>query len=336
MAFVLQVIGALVLAFFILLFVGAVYFVFKLRSIKKNLMEQVGRMGGIAVPVSIELVPESSPEWTDRRKVDSWTDAVKAQGYMQAGDFRLAMQQGSFTRGFVHANGESMAAICQFGNCHTWIDYVQIAEDGSTLTATNVDTPKTAQDPPWKTSVREPNATPDALYQRFFEAKLSEPKRFTTDDFKSEFEASYRRVVEWQYTSGNINADHIEEVAKLTGLSTDAETEEFLRQEGLQSAEPDQEILIERYLEESGILASEWERIEDNVIVITPTMTAARVAFLAEYHLDFDDLLGVTERLKDKRGSEFFWALLQVEGQSHRAKSLFNLTDPAAEVIQIV
>ena len=337
MALVLQFIGALVVAFFILLGLGALYLFFKLRKLKGKITEMATQMGGIAVPVSIELVPEASPNWKNGNRVEEWTAIVKGQGFMPAGDFRLAMQQGSLARGFVHANGESMAAICEFGNGQIWLDCFQLDDSNQTLTATNVDTPARAVDPPWKTSIREPKASPADLYQLFCAAALANPIRSSVGDFKSVFEESFRRVMEWQYTSGHLNADHVEQLAELTGLTIDPQTQEFLRQQGLQNGAEDddeQQFLINRYLEESGILASEWEKIEDDVMVITETMEAESVLELIEYHVDIDDINEISDRLQGKVGTELFWAILQTSGKTDRFKVIFQLNNPDAQVIQ--
>jgi hypothetical protein len=338
-ALVLQFIGALVVAFFILLGIGVGFLFFKLRKLKGQITQMATHMGGLAVPVSIELIPEDSPDWKNARQVEDWTTVVKSQGFMPAGEFRLAMQQGSLARGFVHANGESMAAICEFGNGQVWLDYVQFGDDDFTLTATNVDAPFSANDPPWKTSVRAPKASPEELFKRFCEARLDNPKLLTVSDFKVRFEEGFRRAMEWQYTSGNISVDHIEELAGLTGLSVDPKTQEFFCQHGLQGEadeEDEQQVLINRYLEESGILASDWEKIEDDVIVITETMTQDLVVSFIEYHLDIDDVNEISDRLQGKSGSELFWAILQTAGKSDRFKLIFHLNNPEAQVIQFV
>jgi len=336
-AVVLQFIGALVVAFFILLGLGALYLFFKLRTLKGKITEMATNMGGLAVPVSIELLPEDSPNWKNAKQVEDWTAIVKKQGFMHAGDFRLAMQQGSLARGFVHANGESMAAICEFGNGQCWLDYVQFASDDFTLTATNVVTPVAAADPPWKTSIRAPKESPENLYKQFCEAALANPKRFTTADFKHEFEESFRRVMEWQYTSGTITTDHLDQLSELTGLTIDPQTQEFLRQQGIHNEEEDeQQTLINRYLEESGILASDWEKIEDDVVVVTDSMSPEDVVSLIEYHRDIDDIEEISQRLQGKSGTELFWAILQTIGQTDQVKSLHDLKDPAGEVVQFL
>ena len=89
--------------------------------------------------------------------------------------------------------------------------------------------------------------------------------------FKFQFEEGFRRVMEWQYSSGNVTTDHLDQLSELTGLTIDPQTQEFLRQQAIQE-EDEQQILIECYLEESGILALEWEKIEDDVVVVTETI----------------------------------------------------------------
>ena len=335
MALVLQFIGALVVAFFILLGIGAGFLFFKLRKLRSKITEMATHMGGLAVPVSIELIPEDSPDWKNAKQVEEWTSFVKSQGFMPAGEFRLAMQQGSLARGFVHANGESMAAICEFGNGQLWLDYVQFGDDDFTLTATNVETPTTPADPPWKTSIRAPKESPESLYGRFCAAALPHPKRFATADFKFQFEEGFRRVMEWQYSSGNVTTDHLDQLSELTGLTIDPQTQEFLRQQASQE-EDEQQVLIECYLEESGILASEWEKIEDDVVVVTETMSQDVIVSLIEYHRDIDDLEEISERLRGKSGTELFWAILQTAGQSDQVKVVYQLKDPVAEVIQFL
>lgn len=336
-AIVLQFIGALVVAFFLLLGLGAIYLFFKLRKLKGKITEMATHMGGLAVPVSIELLPEDSPNWKNAKQVEDWTTIVKKQGFMHAGDFRLAMQHGSLTRGFVHANGESMAAICEFGNGQIWIDYVQFDGDDDTLTATNVETPSQVVDPPWKTSIRVPKESPENLYKQFCEAALVNPKRLATGDFKFAFEEGFRRVMEWQYISGNVATDHLDQLSELTGLTIDPQTQEFLRQQGIHNEEADeQQILINRYLEESGILASDWEKIEDDVVVVTDSMPPEDVVSLIEYHRDIDDIEEISERLQGKSGTELFWAILQTIGQSDQVKVLYHLKDPTGEVVQFL
>jgi hypothetical protein len=334
-ALVLQFIGALVVAFFILLGIGAVYLFFKLRKLKGQITQMATHMGGLAVPVSIELIPEDSPAWKNGRTLEEWTAIIKAQGFMHAGDFRLAMQQGSLARGFVHANGESMASICEFGNGQIWLDYFQLDNNSQTLTATNVDAPAPAVDPPWKTSIRAPQESPQRLHQMFCEAALADPIQSPLSDFKSVFEASFRRVMEWQYSSGHISVDHIEQLSELTGISVDPQTQEFLRQQAFYE-DDEQQGLIECYLEESGILASEWEKMEDDVVVVTETMSQDAIVNLIEYHRDIDDLEEISERLQGKNGTELFWAILQTAGQSDQVKIVYYLKDSGAQVIQFL
>lgn len=337
MAFVLQLIGAIVVSFFILLGVGALYLFLKLRKLKGQITNMASQIGGLAVPVSIELIPEEQPRWFNAKKVDDWTAIAKNQGFMHVGDFRLAMQQGSLARGFVHANGESLAAICEFGNGQIWIDYVQFDDDDDTLTATNVETPSQVVDPPWKTSIRAPKESPENLYKQFCEAALVNPKRLATGDFKFAFEEGFRRVMEWQYISGNVTTDHLDQLSELTGLTIDPQTHEFLRQQGIHNEEADeQQTLINRYLEESGILASDWEKIEDDVVVITDSMSPEDVVSLIEYHRDIEDIEEISERLQGKSGTELFWAIVQTIGQSDQVKVLHHLKDPSGEVVQFL
>jgi hypothetical protein len=339
MGVLLQIIGGIVLLVFVAIGLGLLFLWLKLRSVIKKAKNLTDVMGGVIPKVSMQFnIIENAP-WNDPKYVENATTELQNLGYVRDGDFALDGMKDCYTRGFVHRDGRSIAAIINAAKIATVIDFASNCDDGRVVSATNSPLSVSHKTPPFKTAIRMKEAKVSEVYTAFKEALDGFDGAIVpveAGEFRSTYEAGYRREVEWQYTAGGFPFGNIEVIQNMTGAEIDPETKAFLEDNGVFGGEELRGKLIEAYLRQSDISALEWEEIEDDVIFVSENLLQEEVIQLISYQADEpeEEIRAAAKRSGASHGRDLFWSLASTFGVQGQFRKIYELQEPmVADVI---
>lgn len=326
MAIFLQVIGAIVVAFVLTLGLAVAFAVYKFKKLKKNLTGMVERVGVMAPPPNIDLNIVETIPWDDATAAHKHLADLRELGFIDDGSFIASQLNGAYVYGFYHPTKSCYACVTQFMG-HTLIDFFARTDTDLDITASSHVPPGNRKTPPFKVTCRIHGANVHQLWDGFCELSYDGNKLpAEPGTFRQKFEEGYQRTTEYEYESGAVNVDGLKQVAGIIGRDIEPETSAYLDSHGYTENDELHEELIDQYLEESGISARDWEKIEDRVFVVTENLSRGAVANI------FDEGLpnGIGDSFEGKVGTELFWAIVSTNGLEREYSLLHEIHEPVA------
>ncbi|HLO97317.1 MAG TPA: hypothetical protein VK171_01870 [Fimbriimonas sp.] len=326
MAIFLQIIGAIVVAFVLTLGLTVVYAVLKFKKLKKSLTGMVDRMGVVAPPPNIDLNIVETIPWTDAPTAHKHLADLRELGFIDDGSFVASQLNGAYVYGFYHPTKSCYACVCQFMG-HTVLDFFARTDTDLDITASSYVPPGDRKPPPFKVTCKIHGANVHQLWDGFSALSFTGNKLpAEPGTFREKFEEGYKRTTEYEYESGAVNVEGLKQVAGIIGRDIEPETSAFLDSHGFTDNDDLHEALIDKYLEDSGISARDWEKIEDRVFVVTEHLNRSSVLSI------FDEALAeeIGDSLEDKLGTELFWAIVSSNGLERDYTLLHEIHEPVA------
>lgn len=280
------------LLFFVVLIVGG-YFGLKLWIRWKfgKAFEQFKQFGGVMAqamvpPMRLTFSRDNELMWADEEALKRDTAFLLAEGFEQVGDFQAAETPVSM-RGFVHPQQRIWAAIQSVYGMKQWTDLVTRYEDGTTCTFANL-ADHAMDRPPWRTAYFLPGlAIPDLLERCLADRPTNKAMQpVSATDFPHIVSEAYAREMDWRMERGGVTEEEIERTLAKDNQTAEPRTVQII-QAGWKNAIStflDDESR-NRFLDESGLSARDWEDVRDRVIVIHDR-TPAEVLFGALYRDD--------------------------------------------------
>lgn len=324
----LQILGALVL-FVILVVLGIVAFAaIKLRSLKGQLEQMVETMGGITPPSKIELNIIESIPWQDKSVIEKYKAELAALGFRPIGCYSASIIKNGYLEAFMNENERVYATIIQFMGLNV-VDFFSRTVTDKDVTASNSPEHVSITEAPFKVSARVAGSSVKDVWTAFSGLEVgTERIPVSANDFQRRYEEAYQRNAEYQLISGRVNVIEMENLMAMTGKTFEPGTAEFLTNKGVIGDH--YHSLRDQYLKETEMSALDWEKIEDQVIFVPDLLNQSEVM---NYFSDFE-IEEIPESLKDKTGTELFWAVVSTEGLSG-FELLHTLQEPLpAQVIK--
>jgi hypothetical protein len=333
----LQIVGGLVLAILFLAVVlvgaGVLWFRFKVRQMKKL----ARAMGGPVAPIGIHLETVSEPSWRDHAQADRWSAEFAAAGYRRIGAFTVREIPDFGMVAYVNGEGTAYGGVSEHPMTGVYAEVVRLCADGRVLTSTHVKTQVEAA-APHKETVRLPGAPVVDLIAAL-EAIPGQgfARPHSADAFQEDFEASYRRDMEWSYTHGPLQDTDAGLISRMIGQEADAETLAFLR--GLRSDGDGDEPTVDeeirrRWLETNQITAAEWERSRDSHFFIHEGTSDDELTEIAAQALpEFEEMPETADPLPGADAFARFDGLIRAWNVEDRFHRLGRFEEPVAYVI---
>jgi hypothetical protein len=335
MGLLLQVLGALFLALILAVVVLFLVIRAKARRFLKtlgSLAEEVQKAAG--TPARIELVPMAVNDWDDADAVAAQAGALADLGFEKAGDFEVRPVAGLRVEAWVKPAEAVTAVVYEHPQAGVWLDLYTHYEDGTRITYLNSSVGGGVDHAPGHEVGRFPGMAAGALYRKFMAERPAKPARaYGPSEFAGVFEKAYAEEMDWRNARGGPTDHEIRAVAALAGNRYSDEefamTRELLAQQALAQLTAS---LRERFLTQSGMSASEWERVRDRVLVVHDKLPDDQVADLLSEHCDEDDAEGF-DYDSDAPVSARFAAFNDRLPPDRRFRLLGTLDEPVAAAV---
>ncbi len=300
MGLFLQILGAIFLIliayvlFRVAILVGKAVII--LYAVKK-IVTEAGKGVGPSGPPQVSLVEVSGARWEDGETA-ALAAPLPALGFQEVGFFDLDVMGGTRLQGWVHPGQGVYAVVYQGPQAGTWMDFVTMYEDGSSLTFSN--SPHGDGSP-----IRAgqeirvfPGLGAEALYRKMLAERPDRPTRhLATTDFRADFERAYAEGMAGRGGTGGFSPDQISPAAALAGVMTGRFSGDQVRQiresMTLKMYQAVAQGLSRAYREQSGLSDEEWGRVGGHLVYVWDSMNAdAFHSLLPSWkgHADFDRL----------------------------------------------
>lgn len=277
------------LLFFVLLIVGGYFGVkFWFRWKFGKYLEQLKDFGGamapaMVPPMRLNFHRDDDLNWADEEALKRDTAYLLAEGFQQVGDFEAEESPVSM-RAFVHTEKRIWAAIQSVYGMKQWTDLVTRYADGTTCTFANL-ADHGMDRPPWRTAYFLPDTTIPDLLERCLadrppgKAMLSA----SAEDFPEVVSDAYAREMDWRMERGGVT---VEEIVRTLAKDNQMAEPHSIRMiqfgwtQAISTFLDDQ--CQQKFLEDGGVSAREWEEVRDRVLVIhdrTPANAFADLLF---------------------------------------------------------
>lgn len=283
------------LLFFVLLIVGGYFGVkFWFRWKFGKILEQFKDFGGamapaMVPPMRLSFHREDDLNWADEEALKRDTAFLIAEGFQRAGDFEAEESPVSM-RAFVHTEKQIWAAIQSVYGMKQWTDLVTRYADGTTCTFANL-ADHGMDRPPWRTAYFLTDTPIPDLLERCLadrpQGKAMLPA--SAGDFPQVVSDAYAREMDWRMERGGVTTEEIERTLARDNQTAEPQSIRMIQfgwTQAISTFLDDQ--CRERFLEDGGVSAREWEEVRDRVLVIHDR-TPAHVLLGVLSDVDDDD-----------------------------------------------
>jgi hypothetical protein len=296
--YVLMIIGGLVVLVVVTAVLGLLWLRWKIRKLGGKFGEMLDSLqAGGPPPMRIKLEAVSAVDWEDPDAVDKLLQPLREVGFTDIGTYVIAAID---TR--AHALQQPAESVCAVIYEHpqigVWADLVTRYEDGGTISYANAKDDRMDRPANRQVTYFEGCDT-GKLYRRLLDERPRKAMfRVDAGNFVDVFEQAYAEEMDWRMSRGGPTEQEIRRIAERDGQECTPELVETIRGSWSQSYNEfldDQ--LRDAYLATSGVAASRWEQIRDQVVFVHDQLTPQEVVDLYEEALDWDD--GRAEALSD-------------------------------------
>jgi hypothetical protein len=299
MEILLMVLGGITLVGLLVLLVGFFWLRSKWRGLKEGLMGLAKAFGGGVPPFRINVTPAEEPIWERAEAAAAATKAMESLGYSTIGDFEIDEMGDVLLRAFVNPEQCSYCAMYEHDAAGMFADFVVTYEDATALTVST--SPDQGMDrPEFATMVRlqlsledEPEASVKQMHERLVQERGGRPAiPAAADLFKTVFEDSYHKEMDWRIERGGPTAQEVRNAAAAGGQEEPDDEAIKMVQSTWQQAIGDffDEQLREGFVEQSDMSAAEWEKARHRLqFVHDRTHQESLIGNLAWQMMDDDD-----------------------------------------------
>lgn len=248
----------------------------KWRRFQQSLKQLATALGGGVPPFRIELEPCTEPEWDEAAACADFTAEAKRRGFREAGDFRIEAMEVNL-RGFVHEDDRVCLALYQSDEAGLFADAVALMPGDVAMTVSSA--PETGLERPEFSPIVHLKAdlSADAIagLTDLLEAlDTHTPKEnrqpVTTEGFPTLFTDAYAREMDWRVERGGVSEAEVRASAQAGGLEPpdDAQVQQVQRAWRRAICQFVEEELRQAYLKSGKISAADWDRWEDDLLLV--------------------------------------------------------------------
>lgn len=330
MSIVLQIIGGLVLVAILAIFLGFLWIRWKFRKLTRDLGADLeGIMNFSAGPPARVRLRTSSPHHWNAAEVQEEVKELDRLGFERISSYETLDIAGLIFLPYVSQDNRTYAVVYhQAGGIGVWCDIYTRYEDGTALTVTSAPRGGELEHRPGREKAYLPG-TPVGKLVEVHQGKISDrpTKPATIEGFASDFETAYEDEMAWRFSKG-YSDDEIRAVAALDGGYSEDVMEQTREAMNARAAGQLTEVLRRKYMEESGLSASDWEDQRERIVIVHDKRTSEDVLDEAASFLDLgDDLYEVAEN-SEKPPREFMDWLNEAQAPDCKFKKLRTLHEP--------
>lgn len=295
MLFFLQLVGAMVVAFIVLILIVYLYIKWKFRSMFKQMAEAMKNIGGRQIPPfrvklkkrSEVFDDEDNDFFEEKESFQARCDDFEALGFEKIDDYYIEDIPLSMTA-FIDRETATYGVVYDHPLVEdVWCDLVRRYEDGSGWTfGTNRD--PLVDYPVDKTIKYFPNHSLGELFEKFkAEAPRENAIQVSNEEFPRFFEKAYAEEMDWRIERGGATEAEIRRISERDEIECTPEVIHSIQMQWRMAISNfHRERVLRRYRKENNLSRSDWEDLEEGAVVVYEQMQAEEIlqAFDDEYY----------------------------------------------------
>ncbi|HEY0074934.1 MAG TPA: hypothetical protein VGB77_12595, partial [Abditibacteriaceae bacterium] len=227
-----EIIGIVVCVFVVLLILGVLFLVWKLKRAFSDIKDSLGDLQmPMALPARIHPLRREKLTWADEEAVNKLLQPLWRLGFQDAGSYEIEEMPGVKVRGLARPEETLWAVVYEHPQAGAWMDFVTryADENGSTigsLTTSNASQGDELEHRPNHDKIYDKSLDADGLYQRHLAARRTDISWHPVmpENFQAEFEKAYANEMDWRFSRGGVTEDELRAIAAKSGTEvTDEE-----------------------------------------------------------------------------------------------------------------
>lgn len=339
MGMVLQIIGALALLFVLAIVAGLFYLRWRLKRYAGSEAAKWAQIGqaGVAARISLKPLDEAfhHPE-----RIEALIQEMQGLGYREHGRYSVPeMPTLQFWAGY-HPEDGSTATVVDHAMIAPFFEFCWIyGEDLHSFTVTTNPTHNPANIRPGSRVIADPAFTPTSARSEMLRSAGDEAYRaFAPEQFEALFLDLYARQMDFILAKGGpTEADMRREAARMADLPEldDSQMQMALRMSRASHQQALEDAIIDRFLKRWEVLAHEWERMRERVVVIHDKMSNEDLCRHALGHVDeeLDEIEVERILLVSPSRTEAFDALQQLLPNNRRHRLIGRTDEPVGAAL---
>lgn len=344
----LQILGGICLGFVALLVLLAIVGIVGGSLVRWWLLRTFADLRYVDIPPRLHLVRREEVSWKVAEEVERLTPPLRQLQFQHVGDFITELDYLRL-RAFAQPRTGVYAIVFEHDKAGVWLELIcETVSGGGMSYSTAREGEAVDPRPGWK-KANDPEATPEALYERLLRDRPAEPLRpASIEAFVSDFERNYAASMDWRNSRGGATEEEIRRILSAKGEAfDDAAVAEIRRDNVRRAIEGLKVALLERLEAQTSMNVREWEEKRDRVHFVFDLMTTKMVQQLFVQATDDeagesgdDDENGPPVRplpseLAGLSARELFVRLNEQQAPERRHERLGELSEPVAADVYV-
>ena len=327
MNIVLQVLGVIFLLIIVFVVVIVLTIRSKIRGFVKNL-EGLSKTLAL-VPSRIKLRPLAAASWLNEESIAPIVEALQSLGFEKVGDYQIAEVERLNLQAWQIPSRSINAVIYERPPMGQWVDLYTHFEDETRFTYSNGTLGAGFEHAPGHDIKRFPGMDVRELFEKFVAERPDRPaKQISADSFADVFEKVYADEQDWRNSQGGASEAEIRAIGMSSGNAYDDDvieaTHTMVERHALEELD---EAIRGRFLEETKMTASEWERVRDRVVMIHDRMNAEVFEEVVGPWVDDESLPGLDD-ISGETARRVFTTMNESLPKGRRFKRLGTVSSP--------
>lgn len=287
MTFFLQLVGAMFVAFVLLILALYLYIKWKFRSAFGKFAEMLSHLGGAPVPpFRIKLKPRSEVMEEDDEVEDFLNEPDTFEkscrefedlGFQKIDDYYVE-EIGLSITAFIQRSSSTYGVVYDHPIAGVWCDVVRRYDDGASWTfGSNQDS--LMDYPDNKTIKYYPELSLSEMYEKFLaEAPDEEIVIVPDEEFPKFFERAYAEEMDWRIERGGATEAEIRRICERDGTECTPENVEMIQLQWRTAISMFQsERALKRFRKENDLSKRDWEDLSCEAVVVHQEMQAEEI-----------------------------------------------------------
>ena len=225
----------------------------------------------VATPLEVTLEPLKSPSWRSEQPRQHQS-AFLRQGFRHLADYSIPQMPGVQLSVWLQPGDRTWGVIYDHPVAGCWLDILSLFPDDMGCTHTSA--PESGLERyPKSLGRRLPGQAVDEVLAAHRSERPSQPLDLSALDFVTTFQQRYRQEMEWRASKGT-SREEIERVASLQGKTYTSEVlDQTFQVERQRNRALLEEALYQNFLETTAMSASEWKKVEDDLLFVHDQLT---------------------------------------------------------------
>ncbi len=203
----------------VLLVIGVIFFIFKLRQFSKQLSSSVS-------PAEIHVHSTTEDKWSDKKTRDETVAALSSKGFINLGMYRIDEMPLIPVMAMSHGENRLLAVLYEHPKLGIWMDFVVKYPGDKSLTVSNASMGGQLEHRPNHDKEYMPKVSMADLYTKVIalsSGKEKEPVPTDNAGFIEAMQNSYRDDMLWRSSRGGVNAEELRRLAESSGQKVNDE-----------------------------------------------------------------------------------------------------------------